>query len=130
MMPDRMDRVSSAVKREVISLLQEEVDDPRINSVVVTKVEVTRDLRLAKVYYTFEGTEEDKNEVKKGLKSASKFLRRELAKRATMKYTPELSFREDTDEVREESIGRLFEKIEEELGIEPKNEETEGPIEQ
>jgi len=128
MMPDRMERVSSAVKREVMSLLQEEVEDSRLSSVVVTRVEMTRDLRLARVYYTFEGTDQEKKEVGKALKRAAKFLRRELAKRSEMKYTPELSFREDTDEERDEAIDRLFEKIEEELGIEPEEKETEGPL--
>jgi ribosome-binding factor A len=115
-MIDRMDRVSKALNREISAILQEDIDDPRIESVVITEVKVTRDMRLAKVFYVVY-SDEEKKEVAKGLKSASKFVRGELAKRLSMKYIPEISFREDLTEKRKQEVGRLFEVIEKESEI-------------
>ncbi len=70
-----------------------EVKDPRINSVMLSilRCETTTDLRWCKVYVSALG-EFDPKELKRGLKSVSGFLRRELAHRMTLRYTPELVF--------------------------------------
>ena len=138
MTADRMERISANMKRELSMILQYEIEDPRINDITITRVDVTRDLRLAKVYYIVSGEgdetpeelEKMKREVKKGLQNSARFIRRELAHKMTLKYTPELSFREDKAEEREESIDRLFEKVEEELGIEPEDTESEEQSDQ
>ena len=113
-MIDRMDRVSEAIKRELSLILQERISDPRISGLSITKVEVSRDLRNAKVYYLKFLDEAERQEVQKALKKAGSFLRNELARRISMKFTPRLSFLEDKAEEAEENIERTFEAIEEE----------------
>ncbi len=125
MTADRMERVQAAVKREISLILNDEVNDPRIREFTITSVEITRDLHLAKVYYAVSIEGKQKEELKKGLKSAAKFIRKEIGKRLKLKYIPEISFREDIESEREQSIDKLFEKVEEELGIEPGEAESE-----
>ena len=74
----RIDRISEEVRREVDAIIREEVNDPRVSGTFsVTRAEVTRDLRYAKIYISV--LEEDKREpMMKALKSAAGFIRREL----------------------------------------------------
>ena len=70
-----------------------EVKDPRINPMTsVVSVEVTPDLKFAKVYISVLGDEESKQATKEGLKKASPFIRSQLAKRLNLRNTPELTF--------------------------------------
>jgi ribosome-binding factor A len=113
-MIDRMDRVSETIKREVSRILQEKINDPRISGMSITKVDVSRDLRNAKVYFLKFSDEVDIKEIEKVLKRAASFIRGELARRVSMKFTPRLTFREDKAEEAEENIERTFDIVEEE----------------
>ena len=88
----RMVRINEEVMRNLATLIRQ-VKDPRIaNSMVsVIRCDVTNDLRWCKVYVSVLGKTEPK-EIMKGLKSASGFLRRELAHSMSLRYTPELEF--------------------------------------
>ncbi|MBD3426061.1 MAG: 30S ribosome-binding factor RbfA [Candidatus Omnitrophica bacterium] len=125
-MIDRMDRLQKMLKREISVILQSEIEDPRVSHVTITRVELTRDLRLAKVFYITSSEEHSAEEVGKGLKSSGGFVRRELAERITLKYIPRISFRPDRRAERAESMNNLFSKIEEELGIDAAEEEGNG----
>jgi len=114
-MAGRMNRVDGALKREILMILQDQINDPRVRHVTITSVEVTRDMSLAKVFYVVTDDQTSKSEVAKGLRSASGFIRGELSKRLSMKKMPRISFREDKTEEKQEAIDRIFAKIEEEL---------------
>ena len=114
-MTDRMDRVTEAIKREVAVILQEDVNDPKIRHVTITRVEVTRDLRLAKVFYVVSIEEKNREAVTEALKHAGSFVRGELGRRLPMKFTPKVSFREDRDYQRKEAMENIFMKIEKEF---------------
>ena len=88
----RMVRINEEVMRNLATLIRQ-VKDPRIaNSMVsVIRCDVTNDLRWCKVYVSVLG-QTDHKEIMKGLKSASGFLRRELAHSMSLRYTPELVF--------------------------------------
>jgi ribosome-binding factor A len=90
MIPDRIKRVNEACKEALGEILQEEVKDPRIGFVTITEVEVTSDLRSAKVWISVLGSEEEVEQALKGLNKAKGFLRRELGLRVRLRYTPEL----------------------------------------
>lgn len=90
MIPDRIKRVNEACKEALGEILQEEVKDPRIGFVTITEVEVTSDLRSAKVWISVLGSEEEAEEALKGLNKARGFLRKELGLRVRLRYTPEL----------------------------------------
>ena len=92
---NRMERISEEVTRELAMLLRD-VKDPRVSQTMlsVVRCEVTNDMRWCKVYLSALG-DCDEKELKRGLKSCSGFLRRELAQRLSLRYTPELVFEVD-----------------------------------
>ena len=95
MASNRIGRINEDLQRELSALVRT-LKDPRVQQsmVSVTKVDATGDLRYAKVYISVLDKDKSK-ETLKGLKSASGFMRREIAGRLHLRYTPELIFEED-----------------------------------
>lgn len=91
----RIDRISEEVRREVDRIIRDEVNDPRVcGTFSVTRAEVTRDLRYAKIYVSV--LEDDKRApLVKALQNASGFIRRELGRQMLIRYAPELQFVSD-----------------------------------
>ena len=91
----RIDRISEEVRREVDRIIREELNDPRISGTFsVTRADVTRDLRYAKIYVSV--LEDDKREgMMAALKKAAGFIRRELGQNIIIRYSPELTFVSD-----------------------------------
>ena len=91
----RIDRISEEVRREVDRIIREELNDPRVTGTFsVTRAEVTRDLRYAKIYVSV--LEDDKREdLLKALKSAAGYIRRALGKGIIIRSAPELIFVSD-----------------------------------
>lgn len=91
----RIDRISEEVRREVDRIIREELNDPRVTGTFsVTRAEVTRDLRYAKIYVSV--LEDDKREdLLRALKSAAGYIRRALGKGIIIRSAPELSFVSD-----------------------------------
>lgn len=86
-------RVNMEVQKELSVLINREIKDPRINPMTsIVAVEVAPDLKHAKVYISVLGNEESKKETYEGLKSASAYMRGQLAKRINLRNTPELTF--------------------------------------
>lgn len=86
-------RINGEVQRELSKLISLELKDPRVNPMTsVVSVEVTPDLKHAKVYISVLGDEESRNNTYLGLKSATPFLRTQLAKNINLRNTPELTF--------------------------------------
>lgn len=96
MATNRIGRINEDIQRELSSLIRN-VKDPRVQQgmISITGVDTTNDLRYAKVYLSILGDVNEK-ELKKGLKSASPWLRRELGSLLTLRYTPELIFERDS----------------------------------
>ena len=91
----RIDRVNEEVKRHVDAILREELHDPRVKGTFsVTRAEVTRDLRYAKVYISIL-KDEDREDMMEALKKAAGFVRRSLGKRMIIRYAPEILFEDD-----------------------------------
>ena len=92
---DRTIRISEEVRRELSELIRE-IKDPRLPLMTsITNVKVTKDLRYADVWFSVLGKQEDISKAAEALESASGFLRRELAHRLSLRYTPELRFKSD-----------------------------------
>ena len=91
----RIDRISEQVRREVDLIIREYVSDPRVKGTFsVTRAEVTRDLRYAKIYVSIL-EEENRKPMMAALKSAAGFVRRELGQRMIIRYAPEILFELD-----------------------------------
>jgi ribosome-binding factor A len=94
----RTSRIGEVIMRELAQMIQQEVSDPRVGMVTVSHVNVTSDLRYAKVYVTrLNGVESDQDvtECIAGLTNAAGFLKRGIAKRVEIRTVPELSFHYD-----------------------------------
>ena len=95
-MSRRTERVNALIQEDLSELIAREVKDPRITGIIsITKVEVSPDLRHAQVDVSTLGDEAEQKALLTALQSAAPFLRRELNRRLTMRYTPALSFRLD-----------------------------------
>ena len=111
-------RVVDQMKQEIADILMKKIKDPRIGFVTVTDVELSDDLRNAKVFVSVYGG--DKEETFKGLKSAAPFIRSELGRRMTMRCVPEILFRFDSTVEQGAHIMELLHEIEEKQTTEEK----------
>jgi ribosome-binding factor A len=91
----RQRQVAELLHQEISLLIQRQVRDPRLGFVTITDVEVTPDLRLAHVYVSVMGGDDEVKQAMAGLKSAAGFFRHELGSTLSLRFTPELSFRLD-----------------------------------
>lgn len=86
-------RINFEVQKVLSSLISREIKDPRINPMTsVVSVEVSPDLKTAKVYISVLGDEASKESTRQGLKSAASYMRGQLAKTLNLRNTPELTF--------------------------------------
>ena len=91
----RMERVQELVKQEISKIILEDIKDPRVGFVTVTRVHVTSDLRSARVFVSLMGSEEQMADCWRGLNRSLGFIRREVGHRVRLRYTPELSLEID-----------------------------------
>ena len=106
----RSQRVGDFLKRELASLIQFEIRDPRVGMVSVTDVEVSRDMSHAKVFVTVLGkeTEEETAESMEVLNQAAGFLRTQVAKSNNARTTPKLRFYFDSSVGRGQQLSKLI----------------------
>jgi ribosome-binding factor A len=92
-MSRRAERISELVRDEVARILREDLRDPRIGGLVsVTRVDVPEGMRMATVFVSVLGTEEERESTMKALRRARPFVRRELSKTLNLRFTPEVEF--------------------------------------
>ena len=90
-------RVNSEVQREMSQIIREDLKDPRIDPMTsVMSVEVTPDLKYAKIFVSVVGDDEAKEKTMEGLKKSAAYARHQLARRMNLRNTPELTFVLDT----------------------------------
>lgn len=86
-------RINNEVQREMSQIIREDLKDPRIHPMTsVMSVEVTPDLKFAKIYVSVLGDEEAKEKTMEGLKKSAAYARHQLAHRMNLRNTPELTF--------------------------------------
>jgi ribosome-binding factor A len=107
-------RLCEAIQREMGFILDRKVDDPRLSLVTVTRVELSPDLRYAKIYVSFLGDEERKREGMRLLRKARRFLRTELAGKIDVRVVPDLSFVLDESSENYLRIEEVLKKLHEE----------------
>ena len=107
----RVQKVAQAI-REVVSMsILADLKDPRVRDVTVTYVEVTPDLRQAKVHVSIMGDETKQNLSLRGLESAAGFLQSKIAKRIDTRYTPRLAFMLDLGVKRSIAISQILREV-------------------
>lgn len=110
----RAARLGEQIREELAQLIRG-LKDPRIGFVSVVRVEVSGDLRHAKVYISVMGDDQAKKESMKGLQSANGFLRSELAQILRLRYTPELHFVLDESIEHGTRIAKLLAEVQREM---------------
>lgn len=96
----RVARIAELIKEEVFNIIKKHVSDPRIGFISITGVDVSSDLKNAKIYISILGTEEQKQDSMAGLESATSFIRNQLAPMLKLRTMPFISF------VRDDSLER------------------------
>ena len=91
----RADRAGEAIRMAVSTAIRQDISDPRLESVTVTAVDVTRDLGHAKIFYTVLGDEEARAAAQAGFESAAPFLRSRVGQEVPLRVVPELAFHFD-----------------------------------
>ena len=91
----RVRKIQEFIKQEVSNIILRELKDPRIGFITVTDARITGDLREATVYVSLFGSDAEKADTLKALKSANGYIRSEVGKRLGIRYSPTIEFKED-----------------------------------
>lgn len=109
---NRLSRINDEIMKELSQIIRGELKDPRIGAMTsVIRVETTQDLKYCKVFISVLGGAEEKESVMKGLKNAAGFMRRLIAQRINLRYTPELTFKLDESAEYAIHMDQLMEQI-------------------
>ena len=111
MSQERIQRVAEEIKKKIGQIIHDELKDPRIGFVTITRVDVSRDLRLAKVYFSLLGSKKQLRDTQVGLVRSAGFIRKLLGCRIRMRYTPEIVFKLDQNIEYSIRISEVLEKI-------------------
>jgi len=115
----RIERLNQLVREEISRVLQRELKDPRLGFVTVTGVDITKDLRLAKVYVSILGSEEQWKASLAVLDSARGFIHNWLRQHLSLRVTPTLQFRPDRSMAHAAHIQGLLAELKTEEGSSP-----------
>lgn len=107
----RPERVQEALRQEISRVALEDIKDPRVGFLTITRVELTKDLRYAKVYFSVLGGAKEKALALKGLNSAKGYIKGVVADRIKLRLVPEISFRIDESIEHTEEIYNMFKRI-------------------
>ena len=118
-MARRSERLAEALKDEISEVVGFELDDPRLETVTVTDVTVSEDLRDAKVFVLVQGDEKEVADAMKALQNAMVFVRQQVAMNLSLRHVPHLHFARDTAEENAARVNQLL------SGITIEGEETE-----
>jgi ribosome-binding factor A len=107
----RADRVGDQIRSELALLIAREVHDPGVGFLTLTRVKVTPDLQLARVFYTSLGDDKAQRETARALQRAAPFLRRQLGQRVRLRRVPELEFFYDESIAQNDRIEQILQDL-------------------
>src|SRR5690242_2613574 len=104
----RPERVGEAIRQELSIILQRDVHDPGIGFVTLTRVKVSPDLQVVRVYYTVIGDDKMRKDTAKALGRAMPFLRRQIGARVSLRRVPELHFEYDESIEKQDRVEKIL----------------------
>jgi ribosome-binding factor A len=107
----RSTRVAQAIQNELAVLLVGKIQDPRLKDLSITRVEVSEDLSIARIFFSIIGDHSNIKLAKKGLMQAKGFLRSHIAKTINLRFTPDLDFRYDDIGEKVAELEEIFQEI-------------------
>lgn len=111
----RSHRLAQELKHEISAIVAQEVRDPRVGLLTVTEVEVSPDLRYARIFVSVLGSPEEKKQTLDALAGASAYIRRQIGARIRLRHIPELTFAYDESVEQGDRMMRLIDEIKKEL---------------
>ena len=111
----RIERVNQQLKREISMILQRDLADPRFQFITITAVEVSKDLRYAKVHFSVLGNPQQVKSAQEGLDKAGRMIRRLVAQKVDIRYTPEFKFYYDKSLEMSSQIDKALQEIKDEM---------------
>jgi len=115
----RSDRVADLIRQVLAEMLLREMNDPRLEPVTITGVELTADLKLATIFFSAMGSPEKEKASLKGFQSAAGFIKKKLGKELRLRVIPDLLFRVDHSFEYGSRIDRLIETAQEKAERDP-----------
>jgi len=115
----RPDKVAEQIRIEVSQLLARDVHDPGIGFITLTRVSVSPDLQLARIYYSSLGDDKAQKETDKALHRALPFLRRQIAQRIRLRRVPELEFFYDKSVAHQDRVEQILQELKAEADARP-----------
>ena len=125
----RVLKAAQAIREVVSTAIITDLRDPRIENTTVTRVEVSRDLRHARIHVSVMGEDSNTRQVLKGLNNASGYLQRKVANRIDTRYTPKLQFVLDEGLKHSLEVTRILDEVLPPDGTEDKLEHTSDNLE-
>ena len=107
----RADRVSGLIQEVLSDLLNKSIHDPRLQMATITRVKMSPDLKLARIYFSIYGDDNKSEAAAKGFESARGFIKRNLARKLGLRYMPDLHFFYDDSFDYSSPIDKLLKKI-------------------
>ena len=114
MSTQRSGRVQEALRQEISRIVQGQIKDPRIGFITITKVDLTKDLRYARVYFSVLGEHKDKLLALKGLNSAKGYIKGILSDKIKLRFMPDIEFKIDESLEHTKHIFELLDKLKKE----------------
>ena len=109
----RPEKVANAIRKEMSNILQEDLKDPRIGFTTITKVDITPDLRYAKIYYSVMGDKKTKKATEVALNNAKGYIRTLIGNRIKLRFVPEISLIADRTYEHQDRIDEILGQIRE-----------------
>lgn len=110
----RTEKVGEQILRMIADLLMEKVRDPRIEGVTLTGVNLSNDLKQARVFFSIIGQQREINDALTGLESAKGYIKKQMGLRSRLRYVPDIVFEYDSTLETGDRIEKLIKKINEE----------------
>jgi len=114
MLYKRANRIGDLIREVICEMLLRDLNDPRLESVTITEVAVTSDLKLATVFFSARGDRPKEEASLQGLQSAAGYIRRRLGKELRLRHTPDLLFRLDHSFDYGSKIDRIIQTLQQE----------------
>jgi ribosome-binding factor A len=122
----RTRQVGEFLREELVDIIRREVKDPRVGFMSVTHIEMSPDLRMAHVYVSVLGTDDERSENLAALRSAAGFIRHHLKPRMRMRQVPVLDFRDDRSMEHAVSIARTLQDLDRQPAVRSSAEESDS----
>ncbi|MFH0763636.1 MAG: 30S ribosome-binding factor RbfA [Candidatus Omnitrophota bacterium] len=113
-MGQRPERVREALRQEISRIIHNEIRDPRLGFITITGVELTKDLRYARIYFSVLGEEKEKKLALKGLTSAKGYIKGLISDRIKLRFMPQIEFKIDETLEHTRKIYDLLDKLKKE----------------